>query len=493
MYASISPFWSRRWLVVLTVALVLITGFVITSMASYQVSRSQIRESILSTELPLTSDNIYSEIQKDLVRPILIASMMARDTFVRDWAMGGEQDVTRMTRYLKEVMAHYGAFTSFFVSERSRKYYHPDGILKSVKEGEQRDAWYFRTRKMQDPYEINVDPDLAHQDRLTIFINYKVFDYEQRFIGATGVGLAADSVARLIAEYQRRYQREIYFVDATGHVVMSGHTANSITPGTLLQNEEGLKTVVAAALSGKQGSFEYRRGGKQHLLNVRYIPDLKWYLFVAKESDAAFAGIRSTLYSNLAVCLVVSLLVLSVFILTIGRYQVQLETMAATDPLTGLHNRRTFSVHLDQAIREARRNHQPLSLLMVDLDHFKRLNDTLGHGAGDDELRRTSECLRTNLREADLLCRWGGEEFAIMLKATSLQSAASVAEKLRAAIGANRSNNLTASFGVAELATGDGANTVLSRTDAALYLAKQQGRNCVKTQADLELEGLGHA
>ena len=171
--------------------LLLSAGFLATTLVSYFVSRDLIRESIVATELPLTSDNVYSEIQKDLVRPILISSMMSRDTFLRDWVVGGERNPERMTRYLKEVMAHYGAFTSFFVSDSSRNYYQASGILKAVKASELRDEWYFRVRSMAEPYEINVDPDLANRDKLTIFINYRVFDYAQRFIGATGVPSSA--------------------------------------------------------------------------------------------------------------------------------------------------------------------------------------------------------------------------------------------------------------------------------------------------------------
>src|SRR5690606_36726907 len=93
-------------------------GFFATSAASYYVSKSTIRDAIVTSELPLTADNIYSEIQKDLIRPIFISSMMARDTFVRDWVLAGEEDVAKISRYLNEVKQSYDTFSSFFVSER---------------------------------------------------------------------------------------------------------------------------------------------------------------------------------------------------------------------------------------------------------------------------------------------------------------------------------------------------------------------------------------
>jgi len=207
-----STLHSQRSLL-LTLVMLLGSGFLATSLLSYFASRDAIRDSIVNTELPLTSDTVYSEIQKDLVRPVLISSMMARDTFVRDWVVAGEKDPLQMTRYLKEVMDHYGAYTAFFVSNHSLTYYQAKGVLKKISPDEPRDVWYYRVRDMADPYEINVDPDLANKDNLTFFINYKVFDYDDNFIGATGVGLTVDAVIKLIDRYQQRYQRSVYFVD----------------------------------------------------------------------------------------------------------------------------------------------------------------------------------------------------------------------------------------------------------------------------------------
>src|SRR5690606_9595476 len=94
--------------------------------------------------------------------------------------------------------------------------------LKQVQEGEPRDAWYFRVRAMAEPYEISVDPDLANGDRLTFFINFKVFDYEEQLIGVAGVGLTVDAVVKLVDDYQRRYDRSIYFTDRSGQLVLTG-------------------------------------------------------------------------------------------------------------------------------------------------------------------------------------------------------------------------------------------------------------------------------
>jgi diguanylate cyclase (GGDEF)-like protein len=467
--------------------LLLSAGFLATTLVSYFISRDSIRESIVATELPLTSDNVYSEIQKDLVRPILISSMMSRDTFLRDWVVGGERDIGQMTRYLKEVMAHYGAVTSFFVSEKTRSYYQAGGALKTVSAEEARDAWYFRVRGMSEPYEINVDPDLANRDKLTIFINYRVFDYEQRFIGATGVGLAVDSVARMIADYQQRYERDIYLIDATGRIVLSGKSGadSQAARYASIREIEGLREQADAILKAGKGAFEYINQGHQHFLNVRYIPELKWYLVVVKQEDKALSGIQQTLYLNLLLCGVITFTVLLIVHLTINRYQRRLEQMATTDNLTGLANRHALELLLDQGTREASRQKTPMSAIMIDIDRFKELNDSRGHLAGDRVLQGVAATLKEALRNSDIACRWGGEEFLIILTNTDLPASASVANTLRARIEQQKheingnSVSVTISAGVVAYRAGETQESFISRADALLYQAKHEGRNRV--------------
>jgi diguanylate cyclase (GGDEF)-like protein len=489
---SATPKTGQRSLVLLLLAL-LGGGFLATSLASYYAALESIRDNIVNTELPLTSDNVYSEIQKDLVRPVLISSMMARDTFVRDWVMNGEQDVEQMTRYLREVQEHYGAVTSFFVSDRTRTYYQAKGVLKQVSQGEPRDTWYFRVRGMQAPYEINVDVDMANQDRLTVFINYQVFDYRQRFIGATGVGLTVDAVVQLIDDYQARYERSVYFVDTAGRIALTGATGGplGVKVGQSLGDVPGLKELQAQLSRPQGGNFEYRENGHRHFLNVRFIPELNWYLFVDKQENGAVAGIRQSLYLNLLICLLVTAVVLGLVSIVLRRYQTRIAALAITDSLTELPNRRGFDLLANQAIQEARREQSPLCALLLDLDQFKQLNDSHGHLAGDAVLRGFARQLSDSLRQSDIICRWGGEEFILLLKDTSPEQARQLAEKLRQHTEQSRFDhndaqlNITTSIGLAELHPDDALDQLIARADRALYRAKQTGRNrlCEDTAA----------
>lgn len=481
MYTAQRLFKRQRLL--LWLGILLAAGFFATTLSSYYVSRQAILNAIAIQELPLTATNIYSEIQKDLVRPVLISSTMAHDTFLRDWVLGGERDVGAMTRYLREIKKRYGAFSSFFVSGRSATYYTGEGVLKQVSPKAQRDVWYYRVSAMSEPYEINVDPDLANGDALTIFVNYRVFDFDGHFLGATGVGLTVDAVRHLISSYQQRFQRTIYFVDAHGKTVLFGNQSGR--QETDLRATPGLRDIVDRILREQSGSYQFRDSHGLHLLNVNYIPELKWYLFVEKGVDAALADIRHTLYINLAVCLGITLLVLFLTHAVLTRYQHRIEDMAATDKLTGLLNRQAFSILIDKVFAEYRRNPRPISILLIDVDHFKSVNDRFGHVGGDRILSQIASCLQKGLRASDIAIRWGGEEFLVVLKGSALDSAQRVAEQLRLRIEqahftvGTQAVPVTISVGISQYDGVESCEQVISQADASLYAAKNGGRNRV--------------
>lgn len=158
-----------------------------------------------------------------------------------------------------------------------------------------------------------------------------------------------------------------------------------------------------------------------------------------------------------------------------------------TDTLTGLYNFRHFRHTLEQEMERTRRTAQATALIMVDLDHFKQVNDTWGHEAGNQALVSTAKVLTDASRGLDILCRYGGEEFALILPATGLLSGIQVAERIRARIEAipvmvdGKEMGLTASLGI-DIYThkqDDTPEQFVARTDKLLYRAKQSGRNCV--------------
>ena len=175
------------------------------------------------------------------------------------------------------------------------------------------------------------------------------------------------------------------------------------------------------------------------------------------------------------------------------RHNVQLSLeMAITDQLTGLHNRRYMSRHLDNLVASAKKAEKPIAFVIMDIDYFKSVNDTHGHDIGDEVLKEFAARIAANVRGIDLACRYGGEEFVVVMPDTDVAFAYSVSERLRHSIEttpfrisrAPNSLNLTISIGIAGLeGPDDSADALLHRADQALYSAKKAGQNRVVADA----------
>ena len=177
---------------------------------------------------------------------------------------------------------------------------------------------------------------------------------------------------------------------------------------------------------------------------------------------------------------------LGMVLMTAERLQEELDSQANHDPLTGALNRRSFSLFAEKAMSQSHRYGQPLSVLMMDLDRFKEVNDHLGHNRGDELLCRFVTVAGDVLRNEDIFCRFGGEEFVALLPNTSVKLALVAAERLRTTFATELPDTVkdnmplaaTVSIGIAELGNDEDLESFLRRADTALYKAKDRGRNC---------------
>jgi len=172
------------------------------------------------------------------------------------------------------------------------------------------------------------------------------------------------------------------------------------------------------------------------------------------------------------------------------RYRDALQA-AAHDPLTGLSNRATLETALEREVKMAKRHDLPLSVVMIDADHFKSINDSFGHQAGDKVLRILANCIKDSIRDSDLLFRYGGEEFVALLGNTGLAGARLLAERICTAVSAlsvtlsDQPIPVTVSVGLAALDSAEDPGELLNRADRAMYQAKRQGRNRVVDERQL--------
>ena len=306
-------------------------------------------------------------------------------------------------------------------------------------------------------------------------------DAEGRFLGATGLGLDLRFLQNLLRRVQWQYGARILLVDQHGRVVLS-------SDGSLgtLQTTEGLGPISRQIL--QQSNTNLRVDANGHDLYVRStrIADVGWTLVVIQKRSAEQRAFINLLTQNLVAALLVSVVLLVCAQLTLGRDQQRLETIAQTDSLSGLLNRQVFEPLFQQLSAQCLRRQEPLSVALMDIDHFKQVNDTHGHLVGDAVICHISRRLSSHRREADPLFRWGGEEFLLLMPGCTLVEARERLESIRRDLHTHPLTledpgaadlAVTMSFGLTVHAAGEDSCQLLQRADQALYAAKHAGRD----------------
>lgn len=449
---------------------------------NYIESMDSTRKQLKDSSLPLTIDNIYTEIQKQIIEPNLIASMMSHDTFMKDWLAHEESDIKQITQYLDNIKNKYQMFATFLVSDKSQNYYTANGLLEQINTKNKNNAWYFNFKKNIEASEINIEFNKLVGPSLIMFINHKIYDDDFHMIGATGVGLQTSYINDMLKYFRQRYHFSVYFINDSGKVVISEAGVNKLKQ---LSDVPELKKLIPDITSKERQLFEYAQSGESHLLTTKYIEELDIYLLVDAKVENFTQSVREAFYFNIVISLLITLIITIIVLLYVRKIHSKLHALASDDHLTGLPNRRTFSSKLEQYILLNARYQQNLTLIFVDVDDFKMINDTQGHDVGDNVLTHIASKLKSTIRHTDFIARWGGEEFIILLIDTQPQDAKLIAEELRHNIEGSASlfqyakQKITISLGVTQANDNDDADSLFKRVDDALYQAKTTGKNRV--------------
>jgi diguanylate cyclase (GGDEF)-like protein len=488
MLSKLNAFLFNKYRLIGILTILLVFSFTFTSLVSYNVTRTVITSDSKNVILPLISDNIYSEIQKELLQPIYNSSIMANDEFLVNWVLAGEQDEEEVIRYLQRIRERYDYFSAFYVSDITNNYYYYDGILKQISPEDEHDVWYYNFVELNRDYDLDVDNDEATEGTMTIFINHRLEDSAGNFLGVTGVGLQMSAMGETLEKYRERFGHLIYMIDADGLIQI--HPDQDLILKMNIRDFDGLSLLGEEILQKDSEThyYAYHTSAGEVTLSARYFPDLDWYLIVEQDQTQSLREAREKLIGSIVIGLLVTILVILLVIIVLNLFISKLENYATKDEMTGIYNRRKMDELLLREIAFARRYGDPLGLMILDIDHFKSVNDTYGHRTGDQYLKGLSEVLQVEVRHVDYLGRWGGEEFIILLPKTSLDQAQDVAERLRKAVEALQVESgrglisRTISVGVtsAELAKFD-MDEMMRQADDAMYQAKQAGGNKVVT------------
>ena len=480
---------SIRTKVIGIISVLLVIAFVSISLVTYFVSASRYEETIRNEVLPLLSGSALSAIQQDLLRRIEVAVVMARNALVRDWVLAGEQDLEPIVEYLREIKESFGFSTAFFISDRTGSYYNHDGLLKTLSQEDPHDVWYYAFKEKDVDLDLDLDTDEAASGTWTVFVNHRVLDTEGRFLGVTGGGATLENIVQMLAGFSAEVGRLVYVVDSNG--VIQGHPDASLIGTASILEMEGVREVAADILGEEvpRDTLDFNRGSAHVLLMASPLGKTDWILIVEQEGGAFLGEIRSAMIVTLIIGLLVTGIVLAVVISVVNHFQGRLEAMARQDALTSVANRRYFMEILQAELRRSKRYERALSLLQIDADKFKAVNDTYGHDAGDLVLKALAASIQAALRAPDTLGRIGGEEFAVLLPETALDEAITVAERIRESVESRSVEvpdqqplRVTVSIGAASKPPGcEDCDDLLKKADEAMYRAKESGRNRVCT------------
>ncbi len=352
-------------------------------------------------------------------------------------------------------------------------------------------------RSMTDgpSYRYAIDPGSR---RLEYHAGYPILAGDGRVVGVALLSRSLDDFDKDLENFGRPF----FFVDPDGVVVM---TNRPDTLGRALWPSSRARQFASGGAAAAPHQPPMIRSevvdatwidveGERNFVRRRFAKHSDWSLVIFKPSREVFATRLVGIVITLLMAIVGLIYMLTREhrihdeVLLENRLKLQelahdLRVKASTDPLTGLHNRLALSPMLGDEMKRADRYDTPLSLVLFDIDRFKAINDTHGHLTGDQVLIQLSGIVQAAIRSHDLLARWGGEEFLVVLPGCDGQMAWETAEKLREAVAAavfDGVGSVTCSFGVAKYDRGDESTELIARADAALYLAKNNGRNQVR-------------
>ncbi|MBF9014928.1 sensor domain-containing diguanylate cyclase [Oceanispirochaeta sp. M1] len=465
--------------------MVITSSFLFSSLFSYFQAKQSLRDEILSSSLPLLSENIYSELRHELSVPINVSSSMARDSFLMNWVLDGENEIEDIKLYLGNLKSRYGFFSTFFVSSSSRNYYYYDGILKQISPYDSHDIWYYDFINSQKELDLDVDTDQASNGVLTVFINYRLEDFSGNFLGVVGVGVRLDQLSDLLKQKKTQYDRDIYLVDEEG--IIQVHSDLSLIEKINIFKEEGISSVAEQLMETEEFPIDliYKKKNDHFLVSSKSIPEIGWHVIVEQNEERGSFFAKRSLFINLLLTAAITVLLIIASYKILKSFEQQMELLASTDSLTNAANRRELEKQFKLLEYRSKRFNSDLSLILIDLDDFKSINDNYGHIAGDTVLKEVTFTLQKSIRPIDLLARWGGDEFVILIEAPRDEAALKADRMVHSfdkpsnVVHNGKEVPVSISAGVAVFKEGDSLKSLIEKADKALLHSKAKGKNCV--------------
>ncbi|USD64963.1 diguanylate cyclase [Vibrio sp. SCSIO 43136] len=432
---------------------------------------------IKQSELPYRVLQVRNALDRDVLFAKGLTTALALDTFLEEWLENGapiEQEPI-LTNYLKRLADHYDIPIVAFADRETKKYWNQDGFLRVLQDDE-RDGWFYRL--VESDQEESSSIYIEEDGTVHVFVNHQNID--GRTLG--GVGFAFEDVIEYLAEFQFKESGFVFITDVNGDVKV--HPKVAVNSGTTISDlHQGIDT---SSLFVKQ-DFSYVEVGEM-IVAAAYVPSLEWYVIAQVPKQELFSVIVSSRNQVLLVVACLSLLFVLLSLWLSRRLSSPIDKLAYHDPLTHCYNRHALKAELSDPQHLALKQTQGFSVILIDLDHFKSINDQYGHDIGDEVLKWFAGSLNESIRTSDSLFRYGGEEFLILCNGTKEQGAKILSEKLHkslAKLTPPHGHAVTFSAGIAQLDKNESSENWIARADKSLYHAKQNGRNQSKVASEL--------
>jgi diguanylate cyclase (GGDEF)-like protein len=418
-------------------------------------------------------------IVEQLMQPLHISQTLAKakelNDLMRDPLDNEDQIFTTLKRLNQEFSLNF-----FIASEISRTQYDSQGKKIELTEGKV--DWYFRYKAQPE----NAMADIGQWQNPQFYIDLKIYDDEGNFLGVFGVGKSLEAFTQVFNEYKKTYGYDFIFVDQNKDITLTSDPELLIR-GVTFKNLADLPWFQTLDLEQQQTSLNnllLQINGQESLIAELNIQPFDWTLYIITPLQA-----RQTEISRGFIISIVTLLavIFGLFLLIYNLlyyFKKDIQKIKQIDVLTELGNRNKITMKFEKLIYEE----QSISLALINLDNFKSINETHGRNAGDIILRQVAQMLQSDIRETDILGRWNGDEFILLMPNTGPHEAVAVCYKLCRKLATmsittgTTSIQITGSFGVSFTATPRSLSEVTSAADDALFCAKRDGRSMVRMQ-----------
>lgn len=470
------------------ITVLFITTIIAISATSYftfeKIIRGHIKHQQAAT-IPL-----FSLITSEVIRPLSISSFMANDSFLIHYANTPELNNEQLLKnYLGKLSTKYNMLT--FVALEKHGFMLDSDNKKSPLTHEKAE-WYHRLKQL--PAEQYAD--IGNLEDPHIYFDIKLRNDQGEFLGFVGVGVDLNYFANAFKNYNDSFGIDLLFVDEKNDIIL---TSNHLMKTDKHHRSEAIinintlpwyKRFVSLAKKNSNDSSNVLidlEDDESVVVSRLPIPEISWQVFIVSPPENQQRKYWQEFGNKLFVIFLVALVLYFLFDFTVSYFKSKVVEDSETDYLTQLPNR----AFVNWRYEEMQKEHTHASVVMADIDHFKVFNDEHGHLVGDDVLKMVAKKIKQNVRDIDVVGRWGGEEFVMILPDTDIDLAHKIIERLRMNIqntqfqSRNKAGSfqVTLSFGIVHSPiTNISLDTVLSRADIALYRAKNNGRNQVSIE-----------